>query len=100
MARRLAWALVVALPLPAQEPDRDRDGLSDFHEVHKYRTDPGKADSDADGVPDGDWRERREFQYTVRSVVQVMRPVTSEWLNDDYQDVRVLDETATHVELE
>ena len=82
------------------EPDRDGDGLSDFHEIHKYRTDPGKADSDGDGVPDGDWRERREYQYTVRTVVQVMRPVTIEYLCDDYQDARVLDETDAYVELE
>ena len=58
----------------ASPQDRDGDGLSDFHEVHKYRTDPASADSDGDGVPDGDWFERREFTYVVRSVVQVMRP--------------------------
>ncbi len=82
------------------EPDSDRDGLSDFAETHKYFTDPFAADSDGDGVPDGDWRERREYQYTVRTVVQVMRPVTVEFLDDDHQDVRVLDETAEYVELE
>ena len=92
-------------PLAAQggvdrEADHDRDGLSDFHEIHKYLTDPNKSDTDDDGVPDGDWRERREYQYVVRSVVQVMRPVTIEFLCDDYQDARVLDETADYVELE
>ena len=56
--------------------DRDGDGLSDFQEVHKYLTDPNKKDSDNDGKPDGDWLERREYQYTIRSVVQVMKPVT------------------------
>lgn len=80
--------------------DRDGDGLSDFHEVHKYRTDPDRADSDGDGVPDSDWRERREFQYVVRTVVQVMRPVTIEHLTDDHQDARMLDETDDYVELE
>ncbi len=85
---------------PDREPDRDGDGLSDFQELHKYRTDPDQKDSDGDGVPDGDWRERREYQYTVRTVVQVMRPVTPGFLNDDHQDVRVLDETAQWVELE
>ncbi|HEX5054450.1 MAG TPA: transglutaminase domain-containing protein [Planctomycetota bacterium] len=83
-----------------KEPDRDGDGLSDFAEIHKYLTDPGKADSDGDGVPDGDWRERREYQYTVRTIVQVMRPVTIDFLCDDHQDARVLDETADYVELE
>src|SRR5690606_657599 len=75
-------------------------GLSDFQEVHKYLTDPDKKDSDGDGVPDGDWLERREYQYTVRTVVQVMRPVTIEYLCDDHQDARVLDETDSYVELE
>ena len=95
----LAIACVApASPLFAQ--DSDRDGLSDFHERHKYFTDPAKADSDGDGVPDGDWLERREFTYIVRSVVQVMKPVTVEYLNDDYQDVRVLDVAKDYVELE
>lgn len=82
------------------DPDSDGDGLCDFQEIHKYLTDPHNKDTDGDGIPDGDWRERREYQYTVRSVVQVMRPVTIEYLCDDYQDARILDETADHVELE
>lgn len=82
------------------EPDSDKDGLLDFHEVHKYGTDPHEADSDGDGIPDGDWRERREYAYTVRAVVHVMKPITLEFLNDDFQDTRVLDETDVHVELE
>ena len=95
-------ALGIAAPVEAQESDRDsdKDGLSDFHEKYKYFTDPNKADSDNDGRPDGDWLERREYQYTIRSVVQVMRPVTIEYLNDDYQDARILDETDDFVELE
>jgi len=80
--------------------DTDGDGLSDYHESHKYMTDPLVSDSDNDGLPDGDWLERREFQYTVRSVVQVMKPVTIDFLNDHYQDARVLDETSEFVELE
>src|SRR5688500_14487452 len=97
LGRALLLASLAALPLAAQvDPDTDRDGLSDFQETHKYRTDPRKADTDGDGVPDGDWRERREHQYTIRTVIQVMRPVTIEWLCDDHQDARVLDETAEH----
>lgn len=80
--------------------DTDQDGLSDFHETYKYLTDPRNPDSDGDGTPDGDWLERREYQYTIRSIVQVMRPVTPEYLNDDYQDARVLDETDSYFELE
>jgi hypothetical protein len=37
------------------DPDGDGDGLSDFQEVHKYLTDPVKADSDGDGKADGGW---------------------------------------------
>ncbi|MEL7499650.1 MAG: transglutaminase domain-containing protein [Planctomycetota bacterium] len=80
--------------------DTDNDGLSDFHETFKHLTDPQNPDSDGDGTPDGDWLERREYQYTIRSVVQVLRPVTPEYLNDDYQDARVLDETERYFELE
>ena len=66
---RALTPLVLAAPLLAQDPDRDGDGLSDFHEQHKYLTDPDAVDSDGDGTPDGDWFERREYTYTVRSVV-------------------------------
>ncbi len=93
-------ALLLAFAVTASAQDTDGDGLSDFQEIHKYLTDPSKSDSDGDGVPDGDWRERREFQYVVRTVVQVMRPVTIEYLCDDYQDARILDEAASYVELE
>lgn len=95
-----AVAMLLPLAVAQQDPGSDGDGLSDFHEVHKYLTDPHNADTDGDGVPDGDWRERREYQYTVRSVVRVMRPVTIEHLCDDYQDARILDQTAEYVELE
>ncbi|MEZ5962790.1 MAG: transglutaminase domain-containing protein [Planctomycetota bacterium] len=102
--RGLGVAAVLASSLSTlgaqPDPDSDGDGLSDFHEVHKYLTDPHARDSDGDGVLDGDWRERREYAYTVRSVLQVMRPVTPEFLCDDYQDARVLDETPEYVELE
>jgi hypothetical protein len=83
-----------------QDRDSDGDGLSDFQETHKYLTDPNTKDSDGDGIEDGDWHERREFQYIIRSVTQVMKPVTIEYLNDDYQDARILDETEAYVELE
>jgi len=98
----LALSLGFAGAAPAQtaDPDRDRDGLSDFHELHKHFTDPRKADSDGDGVPDGDWEERREYAYTVRTIVQVLPPVTRDVLCDDYQDARILEERPDYVELE
>ena len=82
------------------EVDSDRDGISDFHELHKHFTDPKLADSDGDGVADGDWEERREYAYTVRTIVHVLEPVTRDVLCDDYQDARLLEEHPDFVELE
>jgi hypothetical protein len=82
------------------DSDTDGDGLSDFHETHKHRTDPTKKDSAGQGVPDGDWQQRREFTYSVRAVIRVMPPCNLKALNDDYQDVRVRKETKEFIELE
>jgi hypothetical protein len=102
---RLAPFLILALAAPAlraqgADKDGDRDGLSDFHELHKYGTDPKKADTDGDGVPDGDWDERREYAYTVHAVIDVMAPFDVATMNDDYQDVRVLVERPDLLEFE
>jgi RNA polymerase sigma factor (sigma-70 family) len=83
----------------SRDPDSDGDGLADFHEVHKYRTDPNKKDTSGKGVPDGDWQQRREYSYSVRAVLRVMPPYNLKALNDDYQDVRVRKETKEFVEL-
>ena len=93
-------ATLALLCLFTADLDSDGDGLCDLHEVHKYGTDPAAADSDGDGTPDGDWFERREYAYTLRSVVQVAPPVTDDVLQDDYQDARILDRGPQHVELE
>ena len=87
-------------PLPDGDIDSDGDGLTDFQEIHKYRTDPSKLSTAGDGVSDGDWQRRREFTYTIRSVVKVMPPVNLECLDDDYQDARVLSRGKNFVELE
>src|SRR5262249_2597529 len=84
----------------AADPDTDGDGLSDFQETHKYRTDPKNKDTAGKGVSDGDWQQRREFTYSVRAVIRVMPPYNLQALNDDYQDVRVRKETREFVELE
>ncbi len=87
-------AATAAIPPAAQSTaplDSDHDGLSDFDELHKYLTDPKKADSDGDGLADGDWNERREFAYSVHAVMDVMAPFDVASMNDDYQDVRVLE---------
>jgi hypothetical protein len=80
--------------------DADGDGLSDFQEIHKYLTDPAKKDTDGDGVPDGDWNERREYTYSIRSILRFMPPLDKAALNDDFQDARVLKEKDDHIELE
>lgn len=106
MSKTLLLYLLFSLLTPAahaQDKDRDSDGdgLTDFQEIHKYCTNPTKADSDGDGIPDGDWKERREYTYTIRSVIKVMRPVNiAAIVNDDYQDARVISETPQYVELE
>jgi hypothetical protein len=84
----------------SHDRDSDGDGLADFHEVHKYRTDPNKKDTGGEGVADGDWQQRREFTYSVRAVIRVMPPYNLNALTDDYQDVRVRKETKDYVELE
>jgi RNA polymerase sigma factor (sigma-70 family) len=89
-----------AAPVTAADPDSDGDGLPDFHEVHKYRTDPHKKDTAGKGVSDGDPQQRREFTYSVRAVIRVMPPYNLAALNDDYQDIRVRKETKQFVELE
>jgi hypothetical protein len=80
--------------------DSDGDGLSDFQEVHKYLTDPMKMDTDGDGVPDGNWNERREYTYSVRSILRLMPPLDENDLNDDFQDARVLEKADDYIELE
>ncbi len=36
------------------EPDKDKDGLSDYEEVYVYKTDKEKKDTDGDGYNDGE----------------------------------------------
>ncbi|GEM_PF-2560461 len=80
--------------------DTDGDGLSDFQEVHKYLTDPAQQDSDGDGTPDGDWDERREYAYSIRTVLRYLPPFNDGGLNDDFQDARLLKQTDDYVEIE
>jgi tRNA A-37 threonylcarbamoyl transferase component Bud32 len=82
------------------DKDADGDGLSNYQEIHKYRTDPKKADTSGNGVPDGGWDQRRQYTYSIRTVLRVMPPYNKAALNDDYQDARVLNETRDYVELE
>jgi hypothetical protein len=80
--------------------DTDGDGLSDFQELHKYLTDPAKKDTDSDGLPDGDWNERREYTYSVRTILRFVPPLDKAALDDDYQDARILEAADDYIELE
>jgi hypothetical protein len=84
----------------AADIDTDGDGLSDYQEMHKYLTDPKTPDTDGDGTPDGDWDERREYTYSIRTVLRYMPSYDEDALNDDYQDARLLKRTESYVELE
>jgi len=75
--------------------DTDNDGLSDYDEYCKYRTDPTKKDSDGDSKPDGDWQERREYTYTIRAICEIRPPSSMELINDLYQDARPFEKKAT-----
>ncbi len=96
--RRLLAFLLLACAAAASDPDTDGDGLADFAELHKYRTDPAKKDSDGDGKPDGDWDERREYSYSILLLMRVMKPAMA--VGDDYQDARVVKEGERDVTLE
>jgi hypothetical protein len=106
--RRLRIAALLIVPLcaagaataaPAEVvADSDGDGLFDFDEVRKYRTDPKKADSDGDGTPDGAGEERREFTYSIRCVVEHLPPAAA--ISDAHQDAREMKRTDEAVTLE
>jgi hypothetical protein len=93
-------SLKVELGTNSKAIDTDGDGLCDFQEIHKYLTDPTKRDTDGDGVADGDWNERREYSYSVRTILQFMPPFNKAALNDDFQDARVLETREDYIELE
>lgn len=88
--------LASALP----DKDSDGDGLSDFEEKHKYFTNPARPDSDGDGRQDSHPEERREYSYSIRTVIRVMKPYDLVAMNDDYQDAKLLRETPEYGEIE
>jgi hypothetical protein len=89
---------ISSTPTPTSTPtlipndDQDQDGLSNISELYKYLTDPYNPDSDADGIIDSDWDERREYSYSVRAFVKIRQPYDIDAMNDMFQDVRVLSE--------
>ncbi len=83
-----------------RDDDTDGDGLSDFHELHKYRTDPARKDTAGTSTPDADSAKRREFTYSVRARIRVLPPYNLAAMSDDYQDVRLVAENKDFAELE
>ncbi|MDE0426374.1 MAG: Ig-like domain-containing protein [Candidatus Poribacteria bacterium] len=73
--------------------DTDADGLTDYEEYCKYRTDPTSPDSDEDGIPDAEWNERREYTYSIRAVLELKQPWNLESMNDLFQDARLVGHT-------
>lgn len=52
-ASLLSYGAKTEMGLAAWLADTDKDGLSDYLEIHSYGTDPLNKDSDGDGVEDG-----------------------------------------------
>ncbi len=96
----LTAILCLVLPGPSKDKDTDRDGLPDFHEIHKYLTDPTRADTDGDGKRDSDRDERREYTYTVECTMHIMPPFDIDAMNDDFQDARLLERGKDFVTVE
>lgn len=76
--------------------DTDADGLTDYEEYCKYRTDPTLADSDGDGISDADWNERREYTYSIRTVIDIKPPWDLEAMNDLFQDAQLIKTEASN----
>ena len=71
--------------------DTDLDGLTDYEEYCKYRTNPTSPDSDGDGTPDADWNERREYTYSIRAILELKPPWNLKAMNDLFQDARLME---------
>lgn len=84
-------ALEIEIGTLSTTADSDADGLTDYEEYCKYRTDPTLVDSDGDGKPDTDWDERREYAYSIRAVLELKLPWDIGAMNDLFQDARLME---------
>jgi len=97
----LLTALILSIPsFAAGGVDSDNDGLPDLVEQYATFTDPQKADTDEDGLLDGEWDERREFTYTVRVELELLSPIDVAQMNTRQQHARLLDTRAHTVVVE
>lgn len=79
-------ALALVINLVSDWYDYDDDGLLDYEEMYKYFTDPEMADSDGDGLIDGDLHERREYTYSILLNVEIIKPYNLNDMNALTQD--------------
>ena len=80
--------------------DTDGDEISDYDEVTKYFLNPLLADTDGDGILDNDFNERRENTFTIKAVLKIRQPFDIETMNDHFQDVIPVAETASNLTFE
>jgi len=80
--------------------DSDSDGLDDYEEIFKYKTDPNKKDSDGDDLIDSVWTERIEFNYVLKIIAHVGKPYNSQNMNTFCLDARILEEFPDYAVIE
>ncbi len=98
----LTDAMEIKLGTDLFSKDTDGDGISDYWENKKYRTNPLKKDSDGDHILDNDWEERREYTNTIKAIVDLRPPFDINHMNDFYQDAKVvskLEDDVTRIEV-
>lgn len=89
----------VPIVVYGETTDTDKDGLTDYQEIHKYFTDPEKFSTAGDGVADSDWNRRRQYSYTISTTQQLMKtPVLN--LNTEYQDAKIISDDGNIVTAE
>lgn len=90
------WLSVCCLSTGAQTPsqngtERDaNDKLTEYAKAHKYSIDPQRVNAAKPGVSSED--QRKEFTYTITSVMRIGKPFNLADMTDDYQDARLISE--------
>ncbi|MCH4889328.1 S-layer homology domain-containing protein [Acidaminobacter sp. JC074] len=81
--------------------DYDKDGISDYYEIYRNFTDPVLADTDGDGLLDGDWLERTEYTYVIKLQVRLLAPYDLDFIESHIeQDMKLLEETKDYADIE